>query len=96
MVHCERYLCLFLHFRSLYFRLIVEKEISFKLFLNLYWKAVNSHYINPINKVEKSKKSGPITIDNPDYKRVHIKTSNMRQYFLSTYRYNRSLTKEQK
>jgi len=46
-------------------------------------------------KVEKSKKSGPTSIDNHEYKKVHTKISNMRQYFSPTYRYNRSLTKEQ-
>ena len=46
-------------------------------------------------KAEKSKKSGPTSIDNPEYKKVHTKISNMRQYFSPTYRYNRSLTKEQ-
>jgi group II intron reverse transcriptase/maturase len=108
---------------------LLKKEISSKPFLDLYWKAVKSHYINPVNKVEefssvgvpqdgvfspilsniylheldkfmqikveRSKKSGPTSIDNPEYKRVHTKISNMRQYFLPTYRRNRSLTKEQ-
>lgn len=108
---------------------LLKKEISSKPFIDLYWKAVKSHYINPANKVkelsnvgvpqggvlspmlsniylheldkfmqtkvEKSRKSGPTSIDNPEYKKVHTKISNMRQYFSPTYRRNRSLTKEQ-
>lgn len=108
---------------------LLKKEISSKPFIDLYWKAVKSHYINLVNKVEefsnvgvpqggvlspmlsniylheldkfmqikveKSKKSGPTSIENPKYKKVHTKISNMRQYFLPTYRRNRSLTKEQ-
>jgi len=108
---------------------LLKKEISSKPFIDLYWKAVKSHYINPVNKVEefttlgvpqggvlspmlsniylheldkfmqikveKSKKSGPTSRDHPEYKKVHTKISNMRQYFLPTYRRNRSLTKEQ-
>lgn len=108
---------------------LLKKEISSKPFIDLYWKAVKSHYLNPINKVEefssmgvsqggvispilsniylheldkfmqikveKSKKSGPTSIDNPEYKKVHTKISNIRQYFSPTYRRNRSLTKEQ-
>ena len=109
---------------------LLKKEISSKPFIDLYWKAVKSHYINPINKieefsnvgvpqrsvlspilsniylheldkfmqtkVEKSKKSGPTSKDHPEYKKVHTKISNMRQYFLPTYRRNRIFTKEQK
>jgi len=108
---------------------LLKKEISSKPFIDLYWKAVKSHYINPVNKVEefsnvgvpqggvlspmlsniylhqldkfmqikveKSKKSGSTSKDNPEYKKVHTKISNMRQYFSSTYRRNRSLNKEQ-
>jgi len=108
---------------------LLKKEISSKPFIDLYWKAVKSHYINPVNKVEefttlgvpqggvlspmlsniylheldkfmqikveKSKKSGPTSRDHPEYKKVHTKISNMRQYFLPTYRRNRSLTEEQ-
>jgi len=108
---------------------LIKKEISSKPFIDLYWKVVKSHYINPVNKVEefssvgvpqggvlstmlsniylheldkfmqikveKSKKSGPTSIYNPEYKKVHTKISNMRQYFSPTYRRNRSLTKEQ-
>lgn len=95
----------------------------------MYWKAVKSHYIDPVKKVEEfssvgvsqggvlppilsniylheldtfmqikieeSKKSGPTSIKNPHYKKVHTKISNMRQYFSPNYRRNRSLTKEQ-
>lgn len=108
---------------------LLKKEISSKPFIDLYWKAVKSHYANPTNKVEefssvrvpqdgvlspmlsniylheldkfvqikveKSKKSGPTSIDHPEYKKVRIKISNMRQYFSPTYRRNHSLTKEQ-
>lgn len=108
---------------------LLKKEISSKPFIDLYWKAVKSHYLNPINnveefssmgvlqggvispilsniylheldkfmqiKVEKSKKSGPTSIDNPEYKKVHTKISNIRQYFSPTYRRNCSFTKEQ-
>jgi len=108
---------------------LLKKEVSSKPFIDLYWKTVKSHYINPVNKVEefssvgvpqgsvlspmlsniylheldqfmqikveKSKKSGPTSKDNPEYKKVHTKISNMRQYFSPTYRRNRSLTKEQ-
>lgn len=31
---------------------LLKKEISSKPFIDLYWKAVKSHYINPVNKVE--------------------------------------------
>jgi group II intron reverse transcriptase/maturase len=108
---------------------LLKKEISSKPFIDLYWKAVKSHYINPINKVEefsnlevpqgsvlspilsniyfheldkfvqskieKSKKSGLISKDNSEYKKVHIKMSNMRQRFLPTYKHNRTFSKEQ-
>lgn len=108
---------------------LLKKEISSKPFIDLYWKAVKSHYINPVNKVEefssvgvpqggvlspmlsniylheldkfmqikveKSKKSGATSRDNPKYKKVHTKISNMRQYYSPTYRRNRSLTNEQ-
>lgn len=107
----------------------LKKEIFSKPFIDLYWKAVKSHYINPVNKVEEfsnvgvpqggvlspilsniylheldkfiqikveeSKKSGPTSKDHSEYKKIHSKISNMRQYFLPTYRYNRTLTKEQ-
>jgi hypothetical protein len=46
-------------------------------------------------KVEKSKKSGSTSKDNPEYKKVHSKISNMRQYFSPTYRRNCSFIKEQ-
>ena len=108
---------------------LLKKEIFSKPFIDLYWKAARSHYINPVNKVEefssvgapqggvlsqmlsniylheldkfmqikveKSKKSGPTSIDHLEYKKVYTKISNMRQYFSPTYKRNRSLTKEQ-
>lgn len=108
---------------------LLRKEISSKLFIDLYWKAVKSHYVDFIKKVEEirnleipqgnvlssvlsniylheldnfmqikieiSKKSGPTSKDNPKYKKVHTKISNMRQYFSPTYRRNRTLTEEQ-
>lgn len=108
---------------------LLKKEIYSKPFIDLYWKAVKSHYINPVNKVEefstvgvpqggvlfpmlsniylhefdkflqtkveKSKESGSTSKDNPEYKKIHTKISNMRQYLSPTYRRNRSLTKEQ-
>lgn len=108
---------------------LLRKEISSKPFLDLYWKAVKSHYVDLVKKVEEfsnvgipqgnvlspvlsniylheldkfmqiqiemSKKSGPTSKDNPKYKKVHTKISNMRQYFLPTYRRNRTLTEEQ-
>lgn len=46
-------------------------------------------------KIEESKKSSPTSINNPHYKKVHTKIFNMRQYFLPTYRRNRSFTKQQ-
>ena len=106
---------------------LLKKEIFSKPFIDLYWKVVKSHYLNPVNKVEdnvgvsqggvlspilsniylheldkfmqiivdESNKSGPTSIENPAYKKVHTKISNMRQYFSPTYRYNRNLTEEQ-
>jgi group II intron reverse transcriptase/maturase len=108
---------------------LLKKEISSKPFIDLYWKAVKSHYVDfekkveefshigipqgnvlsPVlsniylhelddfmqNKIEISKKSGPTSKDNPKYKKVHTKISNMRQYFSPIYRRNRTLTEEQ-
>lgn len=44
--------------------------------------------------VEESKTSGNTSYDNPEYKRLHTKISNMRQYFSPNYRKNRSQTKQ--
>jgi len=43
-------------------------------------------------KVEESKESGKTSSPNPEYKKLHTKISNLRQYFSPTYRYNRSLS----
>jgi len=48
-----------------------------------------------INKVNESKLSGPTSKPNPEYKKIHSKISNLRQYFSPNYRYKRSLTKEE-
>jgi group II intron reverse transcriptase/maturase len=108
---------------------LLKRELCSKPFIDLYWKAVKSHYIDPVKKVEEfnsvgvpqggvlspilsniylheldtfmqtkieePKKSGPTSIENPHYKKVHTKISNMRQYFSPNYRRNRSLTREQ-
>lgn len=42
-----------------------------------------------------SKDSGVTTIRNPAYVEIHTKISNLRQYFSSSYRYKRTLSKEQ-
>jgi group II intron reverse transcriptase/maturase len=108
---------------------LLKKEVKSKPFIDLYWKAVKAHYINPVNKseefskvgvsqggtlspilsniylhefdkfmeikVQESKKTGRTTISNPKYKKVHTKISNMRQYFLPSYKRNRSLSEKQ-
>ena len=108
---------------------LLQKEIKSKPFLDLYWKAVRSHYINvktkmnefsiigtlqgsivsPIlaniylhefdnfmeKKVKDSQNSGTISITSPEYKKIHNKISNFRQYFSKNYRRNRSLTQKQ-
>jgi len=45
-------------------------------------------------KIEASKYSGKTTSPNPEYKKVHSKISNLRQYFHPTYRYKRTMNKE--
>jgi uncharacterized protein YdcH (DUF465 family) len=52
---------------------------------NIYLHALDV-FMN--KKVEDSKLSGPTSVDNPEYKRIHSKNSNMRQVFSSNYRYN--------
>lgn len=42
-------------------------------------------------KVEQSKETGKTSVPNPEYKKIHTKISNLRQYFLPSYRYNRKL-----
>lgn len=108
---------------------LLKQKIESKSFMDLYWKAVRAHYINPLKKtdefsmigipqgsvispllsnvylheldkfmekkIQKSKNSGPTGIPNPEYKKIHTKISNLRQYFSANYRRNRSLNKEQ-
>jgi len=52
---------------------------------NIYLHALDV-FMN--KKVEDSKLSGPTSVDNPEYKRIHSKISNLRQVFLPSYRYN--------
>lgn len=51
-------------------------------------------YLHKLDKfmeqiVEESKKTGPTSIDNPEYKKIHTKISNDRQIFSKTYRYTK-------
>lgn len=46
-------------------------------------------------KVDESKTSGPTTVPNPDYKKIHTKISNLRAYFLKSYRYSKNLSEEE-
>jgi len=46
-------------------------------------------------KVQHSKKSGKTTTTNPDYKKVHTKISNLRQYFSQNNCRNKTFSKEQ-
>lgn len=45
--------------------------------------------------VNESLKSGKTSMENPEYKKIHTKISNLRQYFSPSYRYKRTLTEEQ-
>lgn len=108
---------------------LLEKKVNSKQFMDLYWKAVKAHYINPSTKtddfsmlgtpqgsvlspvlvnillheldifmqkkVEESKLSGKTSTPYPEYKKVHTRISNLRQYFSPNYRYNKTLSKEQ-
>jgi hypothetical protein len=45
--------------------------------------------------IEESRNTGKTSKDNPEYKRIHTKISNLRQYFSPNYRYNKTLGAEQ-
>ena len=45
--------------------------------------------------VKPSRKSGKISIPNPEYKKLHDRISNLSQVFKSSYRYNTKLTEEE-
>lgn len=45
-------------------------------------------------KVTESKNSGKTTTPNPEYKKIHTKISNMRQYFSPSYKYKKTQTEE--
>lgn len=47
------------------------------------------------NLVAESLNSGKTSKDNPEYKRIHTQISNLRQYFLPSYRHKRTLSEEQ-
>jgi hypothetical protein len=46
-------------------------------------------------KVIESKRTGDTSKENPEYKKVHTRISNLRQYFLPSYRYSKTLSPEQ-
>lgn len=46
------------------------------------------------NKVKESKESGKTSTPHPEYKKLHTKISNMRQYHGSNYRYKKTLSKK--
>lgn len=47
-------------------------------------------------KVNDSKETGAVSLDNPEYKKIHTKIYNNRQLFSKKYRYNSKLLKSQK
>lgn len=51
---------------------------------NIYLHELDKFIISEF--VEPSKKSGKVSVPNPEYKRIHNRISNLRQYFLPTYR----------
>lgn len=64
------------------------------------WPMLLNIYLHQLDKfmqikIEKSKTSSPISIEHPKYKKVQIKISNIRQYFLSIYKHNPSLSIDQ-
>lgn len=42
------------------------------------------------NKIHCVKNSGPTSIENPEYKKIHTKISNLRQYFFINYKYKKT------
>lgn len=56
-------------------------------------------YLHELDKfmskiVKESKDSGPVSKPNPEYKALHTKIFNLRQYFLPSYKHNKSLSEE--
>ena len=45
-----------------------------------------------MEKVEKSKETGKTSKENPEYKKIHTRISNLRQYFSPNYRYKKNLS----
>lgn len=45
-------------------------------------------------KMKESKNSGPVSMENPEYKEIHTKISNLRQVFLPSYRWNAAISEK--